>query len=131
MLRALLQRSYGSDARVWHQLCDFLLQSQHPSRARIPTAQGREHPFCGKNGVSFIDADYDKDNWFARAKGMEWEPERGVRCTMRFDRTALYAYENGFPIMTSSLGISRWKNMAQIRARFAYGLIRPHPERRQ
>ena len=33
---------------------------------------------------------------------------------MRFERTALYAHENGFPVMTSSLGISRWKNMAQI-----------------
>ena len=63
--------------------------------------------------MPFVDADYDVDNWFARAKGMEWEPERGARCTMcfdmRFERTALYAYENEFPVMTSSLGISRWK----------------------
>jgi predicted adenine nucleotide alpha hydrolase (AANH) superfamily ATPase len=60
----------------------------------------------------------DKDNWFERAKGMEWEPERGARCTMcfdmRFERTALYAHEHDFPVMTSSLGISRWKNMQQI-----------------
>ena len=33
---------------------------------------------------------------------------------MRFERTALYAHEHGFPVITSSLGISRWKNMAQI-----------------
>src|ERR1700723_3318864 len=33
---------------------------------------------------------------------------------MRFERTALYAHEHGFPVMTSSLGLSRWKNMAQI-----------------
>ena len=33
---------------------------------------------------------------------------------MRFERTALYAHENGFPVMTSSLGISRWKDMNQI-----------------
>ena len=33
---------------------------------------------------------------------------------MRFERTALYAQENGYPIITSSLGISRWKNMEQI-----------------
>jgi predicted adenine nucleotide alpha hydrolase (AANH) superfamily ATPase len=74
--------------------------------------------FAEKHGVPFIDADYDKDNWFARAKGMEWEPERGARCTMcfdmRFERTALYAHEHGFPVMTSSLGISRWKDMNQI-----------------
>jgi predicted adenine nucleotide alpha hydrolase (AANH) superfamily ATPase len=39
----------------------------------------------------------------------------GAMCfDMRFERTALYAHENGFPVMTSSLGISRWKDMAQI-----------------
>ncbi|CTP85568.1 putative protein HI_0882 [Xanthomonas translucens pv. poae] len=74
--------------------------------------------FAEKHGVPFIDADYDTDNWFARAKGMENEPERGIRCTMcfdmRFERTALYAHEHGFAVMTSSLGISRWKNMQQI-----------------
>lgn len=74
--------------------------------------------FAEKHNIPFIDADYDTDNWFARAKGMENEPERGLRCTMcfdmRFERTALYAYENGFSLISSSLGISRWKNMAQI-----------------
>lgn len=69
-------------------------------------------------GVNFIDADYDVQEWFARAKGMEAEPERGIRCTMCFDmrflRTALYAHENHFKVFTSSLGISRWKNMEQI-----------------
>ena len=74
--------------------------------------------FAQQFGVPFVDADYDLDNWFARAKGMENEPERGARCTMcfdmRFERTALYAHEHGFPVITSSLGISRWKNMQQI-----------------
>jgi predicted adenine nucleotide alpha hydrolase (AANH) superfamily ATPase len=74
--------------------------------------------FAEKLNIPFIDADYDVQNWFSRAKGLEWEPERGLRCTkcfdMRFERTALYAYENNFSIITSSLGISRWKNMEQI-----------------
>ena len=74
--------------------------------------------FAEKFGVPFVDADYDVDNWFERAKGMENEPEKGKRCTMcfdmRFERAALYAHEHGFPVMTSSLGISRWKNMNQI-----------------
>ena len=74
--------------------------------------------FAEKHGIPFIDADYDKDNWFQRVKGLEWEPERGKRCTacfdMRFERTALYAYEHGFPVICSSLGISRWKDMDQI-----------------
>lgn len=74
--------------------------------------------FAEKYNIPFVDADYDTDNWFARAKGMEHEPERGIRCTacfdMRFERTALHAHERGFPVMTSCLGISRWKNMDQI-----------------
>lgn len=74
--------------------------------------------YADKLGIPFVDADYDVQNWFARAKGMEHEPERGIRCTMCFDmrfaRTALYAHEHGFGVFTSSLGISRWKNMEQI-----------------
>ncbi len=74
--------------------------------------------FAEKLGIPFVDADYDKDEWFKRVKGLEWAPERGERCTMcfdmRFERTALYAHEHGFPVITSCLGISRWKNMEQI-----------------
>jgi len=74
--------------------------------------------FAEKHNIPFVDGDYDTDNWFARAKGMEHEPERGIRCTMcfdmRFERTALFAHENGFPLISSSLGISRWKNFDQI-----------------
>lgn len=74
--------------------------------------------FADKLNIPFIDVDYDVQDWFKRAKGLEWEPERGVRCTkcfdMRFERTALYASEHGFDTITSSLGISRWKNMEQI-----------------
>ncbi len=76
--------------------------------------------FAEKHSIPFIDADYDLENWFTRIKGLEWEPERGARCTacfdMRFERTALYAHEHDFPVITSCLGISRWKNLAQINA---------------
>jgi predicted adenine nucleotide alpha hydrolase (AANH) superfamily ATPase len=91
----------------------------HPKREYL-LRKDENIRFAEKHRVPFVDADYDKDNWLARAKGMEWEPERGARCTMcfdmRFERTALYVHENNFPVMTSSLGISRWKNMAQINA---------------
>jgi predicted adenine nucleotide alpha hydrolase (AANH) superfamily ATPase len=74
--------------------------------------------YADKLKIEFVDADYDVQNWFAQAKGMENEPERGVRCTMCFDmrflRTAFHASQNNFKIFTSSLGISRWKNMEQI-----------------
>ena len=74
--------------------------------------------FAEQHGIELIDADYDVDNWFDRIKGLENEPERGERCTkcfdMRFERTALYAHEHGFDTISSSLGISRWKDMNQI-----------------
>ena len=74
--------------------------------------------FAQKMNIPFVDADYDASNWFARVKGMEFEPEKGVRCSacfdMRFERTALYAFENDFKVIVSSLGLSRWKDMDQI-----------------
>ena len=74
--------------------------------------------FCEKLGFECIDGDYDKDNWFERIKGLEDEPERGERCTkcfdMRFERSALYAKENGFDVFATTLGISRWKDLNQI-----------------
>ena len=74
--------------------------------------------YCQKLGFDFIDADYDKDNWFKRIKGLENEPERGERCTkcfdMRFERSALYAHENNFFLFATTLGISRWKDLDQV-----------------
>ena len=74
--------------------------------------------FAKTHNIPFIDADYDKERWFERIKGLEFEPERGKRCQlcfdMRFERTALYAHEHGYPVISSSLGISRWKDMNQI-----------------
>jgi predicted adenine nucleotide alpha hydrolase (AANH) superfamily ATPase len=89
-----------------HPLQEYLIRKEENKR------------FAIKHNIPFIDADYNKDDWFARTEGMENEPERGKRCTecfdMRFEVTAEYAYKHGFPVFTSSLGISRWKDMNQI-----------------
>jgi predicted adenine nucleotide alpha hydrolase (AANH) superfamily ATPase len=74
--------------------------------------------FAEKLGFKFIDADYDKDNWFKRVKGLEDAPERGERCTvcfdMRFEKSALFAHENSYDTFATTLGISRWKDLMQI-----------------
>jgi len=74
--------------------------------------------FANKHNIKIIDAEYDTKNWFNLTKGMEWEPERGIRCEtcfdMRFYKTAEYASKNGYDIISSTLGISRWKNFEQI-----------------
>ena len=66
------------------------------------------------NEVSFIDADYDPDSFFEAAKGLEDEPERGVRCSMcfrlRLSRTAETAKKNGYDLFCTTLSISPHKD---------------------
>ena len=74
--------------------------------------------FAKNYNIPFIDADYNPRDWFKLTRGMENEPERGKRCStcfdMRFIKTSEYAYNNNFDIISSTLGISRWKDMNQI-----------------
>jgi len=71
-----------------------------------------------KYGVDFVDCDYDSKSWFSRMKGLEYDPERGGRCTacfdMRMDVTAAYAIENGFDTFTTTNATSRWKDQSQV-----------------
>lgn len=105
-------RASGLDFAIY-----FYNPNIHP-REEYELRKAENIRFAEKHGIPFVDADYDTDNWFARVKGLEWEPERGARCTlcfdMRFERTALHAHEHGYPVITSCLGISRWKNLEQI-----------------
>ena len=99
------------------QIVFFYNPNIHPEEEYL-MRKNENKRFCEKLNVPFVDADYDTDNWFKRIKGFENEPERGHRCSlcfdMRFERTALFAVENNFNLFTSSLGISRWKDMNQI-----------------
>lgn len=74
--------------------------------------------FCKQLGIEFVDCDYDPENWYSRMKGMEYDPERGKRCTecfdMRMERTALYAHENGFDAIATTNATSRWKDAKQV-----------------
>ncbi|MDX2347176.1 MAG: epoxyqueuosine reductase QueH [Legionella sp.] len=135
--RPVLELPDGADKLLLHSCCapcsgevmeallasniDFSIFFYNPNIHPVQEYETRKLEnikFAEKHGIELIDADYDKDNWFERVKGLEWEPERGKRCTacfdMRFERTALYAHEHGFPVISTSLGISRWKDMNQI-----------------
>ena len=76
--------------------------------------------FASELGIPFLDVDGDVDEWYRRAKGMEFCPERGARCSMCFDmrleRTALHASEHGFDSFTTTNATSRWKDEAQVNA---------------
>ena len=52
----------------------------HPKK-EYEIRKSEDKKFCEKVGVRHIDVDYDVRNWFDRIKGLEWEPERGARCT--------------------------------------------------
>lgn len=73
---------------------------------------------CEKYGLNFIDLDYDVKNWFNLMEGLEKEPEKGARCEKCFDyrliKTAEYALENGFNVISSTLAASRWKDLQQL-----------------
>ena len=69
-------------------------------------------------GLEIVDADYNHEKWLEEMKGMEQEPERGPRCLKCFKhrllKTAEYAHENGFQVITTTLASSRWKSLEQI-----------------
>lgn len=71
-----------------------------------------EAPFA--ENVCVIDGDYEPELFWEMSKGLESEPERGIRCyrcyELRMRKTAIYAKENGYDIFTTTLSISPHKN---------------------
>ena len=75
-----------------------------------------EADFC--RGVKYADLDYEHAEFLEAVKGLEKEPENGIRCTecfrLRLDRTARYAVENGFDLFCTTLSVSPHKNSKVI-----------------
>ena len=69
-------------------------------------------------GLTWIDGDYDHEEWLHGVCGLENEPERGRRCercfTLRLIAAAKKAQELGIPYFTTTLASSRWKSLDQI-----------------
>ena len=69
-------------------------------------------------GISWIDGDYDHDEWLQDVCGLENQPERGLRCeqcfTLRLTATAWKAKELGIGWFATTLASSRWKSLEQI-----------------
>lgn len=69
-------------------------------------------------GLTWIDGDYDHEQWQHNVCGLEGEPERGKRCelcfTLRLTATAQKAQELGIKYFTTTLASSRWKSLEQI-----------------
>ena len=73
---------------------------------------------CALYNVPFIELVYDNERWCGAIKGLEDEPERGARCSvcfhLRLKRVMEYAKANGYTAVASVLGVSRYKNLAQV-----------------
>ncbi len=74
--------------------------------------------YAAKLGVLCVDDDYEPDRWAEAIRGLEQEPERGARCgrcfEMRLERAARCAEALGIPLLATTLGISRWKDLDQV-----------------
>ena len=69
-------------------------------------------------GLGFVDDTYDHGLWQDAVRGLEKEPERGKRCLecfrFRLERSAAYAHEHGFQVLSTTLASSRWKVLSQV-----------------
>lgn len=85
------------------------------SEAKKYFSNDRIHP-----ATKLIEAEYDDDRWFALTKGLENEPEKGVRCQicyqMRLEKTAEFASQNSFDYFTAALSVSPHKDAQKINA---------------
>lgn len=74
---------------------------------------------CEQYNVPFVELEYDNQHWCELIKGLEKEPERGKRCDicfeMRLKRVMKYALANGFEAVADVLGVSRYKDLEQVR----------------
>lgn len=74
--------------------------------------------YCRSLGVETVNDEYDHRAWLDSVRGLEHEPERGLRCLecfkFRLRRAARYACRNGYDVLTTSLASSRWKDLDQV-----------------
>jgi len=103
-----------------HEVTIFFYNPNIHPKAEYEVRKEENKRYARELGVPFVDVDGDVDEWYRRAKGMEFCPERGARCSMCFDmrleRTALHAHEQGFDSFTTTNATSRWKDEAQVNA---------------
>jgi len=73
---------------------------------------------CKKLGVEYYEGEYDYESWLKAVKGLENEPEKGVRCSVCFDHsleaTAGFALKHGDDKITTSLLMSPMKSRDQL-----------------
>lgn len=107
--------------KLVQEKADFVVLFYNPNIRPLAEYQKRRDEnerLCRKYGIKFIELEYDNDRWCELTKGLEDLPERGERCSicflMRFERAFAYAKDEGFEAVASVLGVSRYKDLAQV-----------------
>lgn len=71
-----------------------------------------------KNPVDFIEGDYEPQDFYDIAKGLEQVPEGGERCfncyKLRLEKTSKLAYDLNMDYFTTTLSISPYKNALKL-----------------
>jgi len=73
---------------------------------------------CSRQGVKCIADDYEHEKWRDAVKGLENEPERGVRCKVcyeyRLKRTFEFAKNNNIKYVTTTLTVAPYKDSKAV-----------------
>jgi len=97
--------AYYDNSNIWPE-AEFVKRAQEAEK------------FFKTEGVEFILAPYDYEDWKILAKNLEDEPEKGGRCKLCYHRrlksAAEFAKNNQFDYFTTSLVISPYKNAKAI-----------------
>jgi len=101
-----------------HKVTIFFYNPNIQPRKEYEIRKQENIRYAERLGIPIVDADYDVENWMARTKGMEFDPERGRRCSVCFDMrmevTAQYAHDHNFDCFTTTNATSRWKDTQQV-----------------
>lgn len=102
---------------------DFAVAFYNPNihpEAEYIKRHDEQKRLCEQWNIQFVEFEYNPEVWFKQTLPYKDEPERGKRCDICFElrlkRVMQYAKENGFEAVASVLGVSRWKNLAQVNA---------------
>lgn len=89
----------------------------HPQK-EYEKRRDEQKRLCQQWNIEFIELEYNPKDWLEAATPYKDEPERGKRCSICFEyrltRAMQYAKEHKFTTVSSVLGVSRWKNLAQV-----------------
>lgn len=77
-----------------------------------------EKTLCAHFGCNLIEGEYETDIYYETVKGLENEPEKGLRCDkcfeLRLNKAAKKAVELGIKEFTTSMVISPHKNYEKL-----------------